>query len=42
MEIMRGLKEKGKTIIMASHDPIVCESNMVDRVVEMKDGKVIR
>jgi putative ABC transport system ATP-binding protein len=42
MEIMRGLKEKGKTIIMASHDPIVYESNMVDRVVEMRDGKVMR
>ncbi len=42
MEIMRGLKEKGKTIIMASHDPIVYESNMVDLIVEMRDGKVIR
>jgi putative ABC transport system ATP-binding protein len=42
MEIMRGLKANGKTIIMASHDPIVYESNMVDRVVEMRDGKVIR
>ena len=42
MEIMRGLKEKGKTIIMASHDPIVYESDMVDLVVEMRDGKVIR
>ncbi len=42
MEIMRGLKENGKTIIMASHDPIVYESDMVDLVVEMRDGKVIR
>jgi putative ABC transport system ATP-binding protein len=42
MEIMRGLKEKGKTIIMASHDPIVYESGTVNRVVEMRDGKVIR
>ena len=42
MEIMRGLKGNGKTIIMASHDPIVDESNVVDRVVEMRDGKVIR
>ncbi|MDR3557753.1 MAG: ABC transporter ATP-binding protein [Syntrophobacteraceae bacterium] len=42
MEIMKGLKEKGKTIIMASHDPIVYESGIVDFVVAMRDGKVIR
>ncbi len=42
MEIMRGLKENGKTIVMASHDPIVYESGMVDFVVEMRDGKVTR
>ncbi|MEN6437887.1 MAG: ABC transporter ATP-binding protein [Syntrophobacter sp.] len=40
MEIMQRLKAKGKTIIMASHDPIVHDSAMVDRVVEMRDGKV--
>lgn len=40
MEIMQRLKAKGRTIIMASHDPIVHDSAMVDRVVEMRDGKV--
>jgi putative ABC transport system ATP-binding protein len=42
MEIMKNLKEDGKTIIMASHDPIVYEAKLVDRVVEMRDGKVTR
>jgi putative ABC transport system ATP-binding protein len=42
MKIMKSLKEKGKTIIMASHDPIVYESGIVDLVVEMRDGRVIR
>lgn len=42
MEIMKGLKAQGKTILMASHDPIVYDSDIVDRVVEMRDGKVIR
>jgi putative ABC transport system ATP-binding protein len=42
MEIMKSLKEDGKTIIMASHDPIVYEAGIVDRVVEMRDGKVLR
>ncbi|MHC1729025.1 MAG: ABC transporter ATP-binding protein [Syntrophobacteraceae bacterium] len=42
MEIMRRLKDEGKTIIIASHDPIVFDSEVVDRVVEMRDGKVVR
>jgi putative ABC transport system ATP-binding protein len=41
MEIMSTLKTRGKTLIMASHDPIVHESVMVDRVVEMRDGKLV-
>jgi putative ABC transport system ATP-binding protein len=42
MEIMKSLKADGKTIIMASHDPIVYDAGIVDRVVEMRDGKVVR
>jgi putative ABC transport system ATP-binding protein len=41
MEIMRRLKEEGKTILIASHDPIVYESNVIDRIVEMRDGRII-
>ncbi|HMK56615.1 MAG TPA: ABC transporter ATP-binding protein [Dissulfurispiraceae bacterium] len=41
MEIVSGLKEQEKTIIIASHDPIVYDSPIVDRVVEMRDGKII-
>ncbi|MEW6667654.1 MAG: ABC transporter ATP-binding protein [Thermodesulfobacteriota bacterium] len=41
MEIVRKLKEKDKTIVIASHDPIVHESEAVDRVIEMRDGKII-
>lgn len=41
MEIMRQLKQEGKTILIASHDPIVYESNVIDRIVEMRDGKVV-
>ena len=42
MEIMKRLKGGKKTILMASHDPIVHESDVVDRVVKMRDGKLIR
>jgi len=41
MEIMAGLNREGRTIIMASHDPIVYESTLVDRIVEMRDGKIV-
>lgn len=41
MEIMNRLKAEGKTLIMASHDPIVHESTVVDDVVEMRDGKLV-
>ena len=41
MEIMRQLKQEGKTILLASHDPIVYESKVIDRIVEMRDGKVV-
>jgi putative ABC transport system ATP-binding protein len=41
METMLQLKGDGRTIVIASHDPIVYESNFVDKVVEMRDGAVV-
>ena len=41
MEIMRQLKTDGKTILIASHDPIVYDSDVVDRMVEIRDGKIV-
>jgi putative ABC transport system ATP-binding protein len=40
MEIMRQLKAQGKTLLIASHDPIVYESDIIDRIVNMRDGKI--
>jgi putative ABC transport system ATP-binding protein len=42
MEIMQGLNREGKTIILASHDPIVYESDMVSTTVMMRDGWIER
>ena len=42
MEIMKRLKAEGKTILIASHDPIVHEAEAVDRMVGMRDGKIIK
>ena len=41
MEIMGNFKAQGKTILIASHDPMVHESEVVDRVVQMRDGRII-
>lgn len=41
MEIMRQLKAEGKTILIASHDPIVYESDVIDRIVAMRDGRIV-
>jgi len=40
MEIMDRLHREGRTVIIASHDPIVFASALVDRTVEMRDGKI--
>jgi putative ABC transport system ATP-binding protein len=40
MMIIDGLKDEGKTIFIASHDPFVSESTMVDRVVRLRDGQL--
>jgi putative ABC transport system ATP-binding protein len=40
MEIMRRFREKGKTIIIASHDPIVFEAGEINYIVSMRDGVV--
>jgi putative ABC transport system ATP-binding protein len=41
MEIMRQFKTAGKTVFIASHDPIVYDAEVVNRVVDMRDGKVM-
>lgn len=38
---MKMLNEQGKTVIIASHDPIVYESEIVGSVLNMRDGIII-
>ena len=40
MGIMDSLKSEGKTVLIASHDPLVYESAAVDRIVDLRDGRV--
>lgn len=41
MELMAGYKAAGKTLLISSHDPIVYGSTLADRVVEMRDGRIV-
>jgi putative ABC transport system ATP-binding protein len=40
MDMMRRLKEDGRTVLIASHDPVVYESDSVDRVIRVADGTI--
>jgi len=40
MEILGRFKEEEKTVLIASHDPMVYESDVVDRVINLRDGKI--
>ncbi len=41
LEIMERLNGERKTILIASHDPMVCGSSIVDTVLEMRDGRIL-
>lgn len=38
MDILGGMKREGKTVLIASHDPLVFDSHFVDLVISMRDG----
>ncbi|OGW35765.1 MAG: ABC transporter ATP-binding protein [Nitrospirae bacterium GWD2_57_9] len=40
MEIVARFKEQKKTVIIASHDPLVYDSPVIDRIVSMRDGRI--
>jgi len=41
MQLIGELQQSGKTILIASHDPVVYESNVIASVIEMCDGRVV-
>jgi len=41
MQLIGELQQTGKTILIASHDPVVYESDVIGSVVEMCDGRVV-
>lgn len=41
LEEIRMLKRAGKSLIITTHDPRIIESDVVDMLVEMQDGRII-
>ena len=41
LAILGELRAQGRTLILSSHDPLVFESGLVERVVEVRDGRVV-
>jgi putative ABC transport system ATP-binding protein len=40
LKIIGQIKAGGKTVVIATHDPLVYDSSVVDRVIELRDGMV--
>lgn len=41
VELLCGLTDSGKTVLVSSHDPVVLDASRVARVVTMRDGRVV-
>lgn len=41
LDILGRLVDEGRTVILTSHDPLVVESSVVDRVVRLRDGRLL-
>ncbi len=41
MATVATLRATGKTVLIASHDPLVFDSPLVDRIVALRDGRIV-
>jgi len=41
LDCLQLLHDQGRTIVMATHDPFVCEHSMVTQVAAMEDGRLL-
>lgn len=40
IDIIHNLQGEGKTVVIASHDPLIYEHQFINRVIEMRDGTI--
>ncbi|WP_303900816.1 ABC transporter ATP-binding protein [Thiohalomonas denitrificans] len=41
LDIVAELRSQGRTVLLTSHDPLITGAGVVDRVVAMRDGRVV-
>lgn len=41
LDILESLAGQGRTVLLSSHDPLVVESSVVQRVVRLRDGRIV-
>ena len=41
LAILADLRSQGRTVILSSHDPLVFEAGLVERVIDLRDGRVV-
>ena len=41
LDIVGRLKDQGKTVLMGTHDPVLFDAQVVDRVIEMRYGRLV-
>ena len=41
IEILKQLKNEGKSIVIATHDPLFFDLDIVDKIIEVKAGKIL-
>jgi putative ABC transport system ATP-binding protein len=41
LDIVADLRAEGRTLLLSSHDPLIREASVVDRLLELRDGRVV-
>jgi len=40
LERFTALKQTGLTLVIATHDPLVCDHPVIDRIIDLRDGRL--